>query len=222
MSVPSRQTVITIKERTPSPPSVREVSGKKVHLYYFQSPKNSRRFILCGQLSFYLGILLEAELDVAGYGPRIPDGAPGISAYLRGGARIDYETRYVPEGARAPQIKSLTEEQVCTADANSEPLIVTDQLVRDRQVQVENWIFLCAAMNRARLRSCENEAHVMLALLQQFGAVSFDTLLSQDGIDKACMLGAIGRAIQAGAVSCDTREIPITRLSTISLLRSAK
>ncbi|MYM28344.1 hypothetical protein GTP58_08410 [Duganella sp. CY15W] len=217
-----QQTVIVIDDQTPAPPSVREFAGKKAHLFYFQSPKNGRRFIFCGQLNFYLAILLKGELGVVGYGPRTTADTPGFTAQLRDGRSKDYETRYLLDGLRPPLIASLTGTGAADTTRTAQPMLITDHYVRDRQVPIENWIFLCASMNRARLHSCENEAGVMCSMLERLGSVSFETLLSQSGIDRACMLAAIARAIQAGAVSCETQDAPITRLSTVSTLRSQK
>jgi hypothetical protein len=215
MSAISQQKIVTVGDDISAPPTVRKVAGKDVHLYYFQSPKNGKRFVICGQLSFCLAILLEADLNVTGYEPRLSRGSSDILASLRGGGQIEYETRYVPDGVRAPTISSLTDG--IEAGTTQAPLrTITDRFIRSRQVQIENWIFLCSAINRARRHSCADEADVMSTMLVRFGSVSIDTLLAQEGIDKACMLAAIGRALQFGAVVCDTENSPLTRLSTVS------
>ncbi len=217
-----QQKVITIEDRTPAPPTIRKAAGGKVHLYYFHSPKNGCRFVFCGQLGFYLAILLEGEPCIAGYGARTGIGAPGLSALLRDDRRVEYEVRYLPDGVRPPVIHSLIGATENGRETTTAPLLITDHFLRERQVRIENWIFLCAAMNRARIYSCENEARVLSSMLERFGSASIETLLSKDGVDKSCMLGAIGRAIQAGAVDCDTHDSPITRLTTVSAAGSSK
>lgn len=223
MSSALRPRALRIDGRTPSPPTLRQLVGQKVHIYYFQSPKNHRRLVLCDQLVFFLAILLEADPNVASYSPGaveppIEVATPCLTACLRSGEQIGYIARYAAANARALSAFSAS---MGAAEIASGLKMVTDHEIRAQQVKVENWIFLCSAMSRAKDYSCIDEARTIRQLLDQFTHVDIGMLLGQDGIDQACMLAAIGRGLQAGTLTCDTSTTPLTRKSIVSSYRGA-
>jgi hypothetical protein len=218
----SKAAGLVIGGRTPSPESVRELAGSKADLYYFQSPKNHCRFVFCNQLAFYLAILLEAELNVTSYLPTAPDD-PGpeskscLTAIHYGGESLSYFACYEHEAKSEVIADSLSDLGAPQADGLH--TIVTAQFIRDQHVQIENWLTLCATMNRARDCSCLDESEFIYRELRRSGITNLGTLIDGAGIDEARMLAAVGRGLQSGTLICDTATEPLTYGSALALRR---
>lgn len=191
--------------RVPLPNALRAQVGGKVDLWYFQSPKNRRRFVLCGELLFLLAITLESDRHIVSYEPYEFDDEDGPAAtdrpHLRAldvtGKQIDYITIRTrnPRKATKPLLKQR--------DLNG-VTIITDEWLYDRRVLLDNWIFLCAALNRVRHSPWQLEAAAMHDLLQLAGSCTLDSLLALPNFDPARMLGAVADALQRGTANCDT------------------
>jgi|GEM_PF-4218547 len=219
MPARSKARVVAIEGRTPSPQAMRKLAGQKAHIYYFQSPKNHRRFIFCDQLTFYLAILLEAELNVTSYRASQPeDSTPGpmpcLNAVLCNGEQLSYIVCYETE-ARLGVVGTLAELSAPLADGQCK--IVTAQFIRDQHIQIENWLLMCANMSRAKNYSCIDEAEAMFKDLRRLGTVNLWALIQGAEIDEARMLAAVARALQAGTVICDTATKPFTYNSALAL-----
>jgi hypothetical protein len=221
----SKASALAIYGRTPSPESVRELAGSKANIHYFQSPKNHRRFVFCNQLVFFLAILLEADIDVASYYSAESDDSPrglkrSLTAVLRNGQKLDYFTCYVTDGMHAAAVAQLVELHFPSADA--QPKIVTAQFIRDQHIQIENWLLMCATMNRAKNYSCMEESEAILRSLRQFGTVSIGTLVRGNEINEGRMLAALARGIQVGTLHCETSNGPLTYASAVTLRRGVR
>lgn len=222
MPSPSKAAGLVIAGRTPTPESVRELAGSKADIYYFQSPKNHCRFVFCNQLVFYLAILLEAELNVTSYLPTDPDDlAPGskscLSAIRYNGEPLSYFACYEHDARTIAVVDSLSDLGEPQADGLHK--IVTAQFIRDQHVQIENWLTLCASMNRAKDCSCVDESEFIYRELHRSGRTNVETLINGAGIDEARMLAAIGRGLQSGTLICDTATEPFTYGSALALRR---
>lgn len=218
----SQARALAIDGCTPSPESVRDTASQMADIYYFQSPKNHRRFVFCDQLVFFLAILLEADLKVISYSPIEPDAAaqgsqPCLTAVLFSGDKVNFIVRYEAAGKPSVNVSSLSD--LGTPEDGGQPKIVTAQFIQDHYIQIENWLLICAIMNRAKNFSCLDEGEAVGRHLRQFGTVSLDTLLRGESIDEARMLAAIARALQAGTLLCDTTTEPFTHSSALTLRR---
>lgn len=218
----SKASALVIAGRTPSPESVRNLAGQKADIYYFQSPKNHRRFVFGNQLTFFLAILLEADLNVISYGPsESGESAPGLqpclTAVLFSGEHVSYIACYEADGRSALAVGDLSE--LSTPQGDAQPKIVTAQFIRDQHIQIENWLLMCSIMNRAKNYSCIDESEALCRDLRRFGTVSVGTLIRGAAIDEARMLAAIARGLQAGTLICDTATEQLTYSSALAFRR---
>lgn len=218
----SKASGLAIEGRTPSPEAVRELAGQKADIFYFQSPKNHRRFVFCNQLVFFLAILLEADLNVISYSPAEHEDTthgsnPCLTAVLFSGAKVSYIACYEADGRSALKVGALSE--LSTPHDAERPKIVTAQFIRDQHIQIENWLLMCSIMNRAKSYSCAEESEALRRNLRRFGTVSVGTLVHGHAIDESRMLAAIARGLQAGTLISDTATEPLTYSSTLALRR---
>jgi len=191
--------------RVPLPNALRAQVGGKVDLWYFQSPKNRRRFVLCGELLFLLAIALESDRHIVSYEPYEFDDEEGLTAkgrpHLRAhdiaGHVVDYLTIRTrnPRNPKKPVLKQRGLDGMT---------IITDEWLYERRILLDNWIFLCAALNRVRHSPWQVEAVAMHDLLKVAGRCTLDSLLALPNIDQAKMLGAVADALQRGTANCDT------------------
>jgi hypothetical protein len=222
MAPRSKARALAIDGRTPSPESVRDTASQKADIYYFQSPKNHRRFVFCDQLVFFLAVLLEADLKVISYSPIEPDATaqgsqPCLTAALFSGDKVSFIACYDAGGRKAANVNSLSD--LGTPQDGGQPKIVTAQFIRDHYIQIENWLVMCAIMNRAKNLSCIDESEEVYKDLRRFGTVSLEKLLRGESIDEARMLAAVARGLQAGTLLCDTATEPFTYSSALTLRR---
>lgn len=200
----------------PAPKTVRTLVGGQTDLWYFQSPKNKRRFVLCGELLFLLAIAFEADRNILSYEPcessgnesctshggghlRSRDAAGNIFNYLT--VRIRNRSNSAPRRHMQPDVPGLS--------------IITDEWLYERRILLDNWIFLCAAVNRVRHSPWHLEANAMRGMLLRTQGCSLADLLALPDIDPARMLGAVADAIQRGSADCDTANIQFTLSSLI-------
>jgi hypothetical protein len=206
MAARTKPLALTIRAKTPSPASLRQLAGNKSNIYYFRSPKNHCRLIFLGQLEFFLGILLEADVNVVAYRPvsvdLSPEGGPHLLAQLTNGNEVRYVTRYDSEAKRVARPRHPSD--------TGRVIVVTEGALREKQVELENWIFLCSAMTRAGSYAHIAEEEALQRALTQTGDVSIGHLLAIDGIEPACMLAAIGEGLQRGTLLCNSATEPLT------------
>lgn len=197
----------------PLPATVRQLVGGKVDLWYFQSPKNKRRFVLCGELVFLLAIALEADRSVLSYEPcesaedeALPDAErPHLRSHDVRGCTFSYLTMRT----RNPASKRTRRA------APPGISVITDEWLYERRILLDNWIFLCAAINRVRHSPWHVEANGLHETLTRTGGSSLGELLALPAIDRARMLGAVGDALQRGIIECDAATSLITLNSQI-------
>ncbi|MYM96198.1 hypothetical protein [Duganella vulcania] len=201
---------------TPSPLSVRKLVGKKVDLWYMRSPKNGCRFVLSGEPLYLLAITLEADLQVRSYSPcGTTDNAvtadkvePQLSSQSVDGVITNYYTVRL-RGSKARRSKF---ENVAEKDGIR---IVTDEWLSEQRILIDNWIFLCAAMNRVWRLHLFGEVDVLTAAVSKTRSCSLGELLALPQIDKGKMLGLVASMLQKGTASFDTAGEPLTRNSVI-------
>jgi hypothetical protein len=220
MRTSGQMEAIAGKGRLPAPITVRASVGGAVNLWYFHSPKNRRRYVFCGELIFLQAILLEADLTVTAYGS--PGGtsttdrqearSPHLIATNIDGRTTQYYISYIDGSGRAGK-EAVTPAGTGERD-DVRRVVVTDRTIKDRNVEIDNWIFLCAAMNRVRMHPHHFEAETLRRLASGADGVTLGRALDEAGIDPALMLGAIAAGIQRGSYACETVLAPIT-LSTV-------
>lgn len=200
---------------TPSPLSLRELVGKKVDLWYLRSPKNACRFVLSGEPLYLLAITLEANLQVRSYSPcgatdndTTDKFEPQLSSQSVDGVITNYYTvRLRGSKARRSKFENVVEKDGIR--------IVTDEWLYEQRILIDNWIFLCAAINRVRKSHLFGEVDVLTSAVSKTRNHSLGELLALPEIDKAKMLGLVASMLQKGTASFDTASEPLTRNSVI-------
>jgi hypothetical protein len=200
----------------PSPSSVRGLVGGNVDLWYFQSPKNRRRFVLCGELLFLLAIVFEADRSILSYEPCETDddevGTGNARPHLRARDAIGNTFDYLTIRTRNPRNHSARRHKPGLASGVT---LITDEWLYERRILLDNWIYLCAAINRVRHSPWQMEAAAMHAMLERTGGCTLRDLLALPRIDHARMLGAVADALQRGTADCDTAGSTFTLTSYI-------
>ena len=220
MRTSGQMQAIAGKGRLPAPITVRASVGGAVNLWYFHSPKNRRRYVFCGELVFLQAILLEADLTVTAYGSaggtsttdRRQANPPHLIATNIDGRTTEYFITYIDGRGRAGK-EAITPAGTGERD-DVRTVVVTDRTIKDRNVEIDNWIFLCAAMNRVRMHAPHFEAETLRHLTSSAEGVTLGRALDEPGVDPALMLGAIAAGIQRGSYACETVIAPMT-LSTV-------
>jgi hypothetical protein len=225
MRTSGQMEAIAGKGRLPAPITVRASVGGAVNLWYFHSPKNRRRYVFCGELVFLQAILLEADLTVTAYGS--PGGTsttdrqamhpPHLIATNIDGRTTQYFISYIDSRGRAGK-EAVTPAGTSEHD-DVRTVVVTDRTIKDHNVEIDNWIFLCAAMNRARMHPNHFEAEALRRLASGPDGVALGRALDEEGIDSALMLGAIAAGLQRGSYVCETVLAPITLSSIVTRAR---
>ena len=199
----------------PSHKAIRHVVGGKVDLWFFHSPKNNCRFVFCGELVFWLAILLESDKDILSYEPCEPGiddesafpESPHIRAQSVHGVSLEYLTRRVRGG--------YSKSKAANAQIKKDLIVITDDWLDQRRVLLDNWVFLCAAKTRVRKTPWFHEAETLHNVLSQTRGSTLGHLLALPMIDVAQMLGAIADALQRGTAECDTVHHRLTLSSQI-------
>ncbi|MEK1931275.1 MAG: hypothetical protein AAAC47_16155 [Pararhizobium sp.] len=211
---------------------IREENGSGQHIYYFRSPKNNRLFIFCGVIPFVQAVLLEGTPDIASYtalsvsNPRDsaaekPHELSCLVATRRNGQKIVYEPRHVGNGPVAPRSQSDADlvsrwRDRGWFDKDTAIQVVTDRDLRKRFVQLDNWLMLCAAMNRVANRPLVLEQNSIQLLLEQESSCTVDAILNQAGMDAACMFAALAHGLASDTLACDTAQRQLVRNSVVT------
>lgn len=213
---------------------LRQHGGNHFHIYYFRSPKNRRIFIFCGVIPFIQAIILESDPDIISYtagafkSERLDGGADPpldqsscLIATRSDGRKIAYQPQSVRGAGNTRRAKPdghLTEQwrmhHGLSHDIDIQ--IVTDEALSHRYVQVDNWLMLCAVMNRAAARPLVLERKRICALLANDPQCTLGQLLRQMDMDPACMLAAVAHGLASGELLCDTVRSPLTSSSVIT------
>lgn len=223
------------------PDSESQVSGQTVidrinrrgrtqsNLWIFESPKNSKRLSINGDLNFMLCVLLEGDTSVAGY--KVAPGPyhiaiDGVSTSVVPDLEIERQTGPIEwwEVKRSQAKKHKNGAPPSTLARASE---ITGSLYCDRNdkhvagkaIAFDNWLLLCAAMTRARHFATHREASVLRRHLSDTGKVSVRELLADSTIDRALMIATVARFLQAGRATADLDNMFFTE-DTILTARS--
>lgn len=184
-----------------------EVKNKeraKSNLWFFDSPKNQARLLIKTDLAFSHLLLAEGDINIVNYSlvsdPN--DGKPirtGTSAIVQ----------FVDERRELWQFRWSKDVNIKDPSMNHLGLpgkILTEQNFKGREVEFDNWLLLCAAITRIRHLPSNHEQRVLLERLDQHRAITFGSLLKEDGVDPAIMTGLVARALQKGILYTELRN----------------
>lgn len=201
----------------PVSPAIRNRKKYLSNIWIFESPKNNIRIVVEGDVAFMHLVLLEGDIHIARYNAN-PDPVSAIVdgevrqtkldavVYLHSGHCEWWEFKRATDatahrvGRAKPQ---LTAQAQAASIAGVPYRIKTDADLAGKAVRFDNWLLLCAAMTRVRGMSTHHELKVIDQKLNTHEQILFGSLLSDQTIDAALMLGAVAKMLQIGLLVCD-------------------
>lgn len=195
--------------------AIRKRAAKVSNLWIFDSPKNSKRFTVSGDVSFMHLVLLEGDISVGGYD--LVDDAFKVSSKSDGG-HVRVRTR--DGGQYWLLIRRRQRHQSSDVDNTAIPQSVRERaaeagvLVHERseleiagkEVLFDNWLTLCAIMTRAKDYPTYLHTEQFLAALSRHGTLCVRDVLTMAGVDPAIMLAVVAKALQDGLVRADLQH----------------
>lgn len=140
-------------------PAIQKRKKSKANIWFFDSPKNQKRFVITGDLPFMSFILLEGDQTVNYYNPfpgAVIVNNNGKPTELIAGAHVFYvdgqfewwDFEYGGKKSSSNHQGSLSK---LAADMNGMKYhIQTAKNVQNKQVLFDNWLTICAGINRCR------------------------------------------------------------------------
>lgn len=229
-------TVVGWEGKLVSVQKLREEGGGNCHIFYFRSPKNERVFIFCGVIPFIQAVLLEANPNIKSYTAitfgaqrsqtgkqTTPHEQSCIVATKRDGQQVAFEPRYTlhkRQGAGAQRDAKPVSEWRSQGyfDSATEIEVVTDAALSTRFIELDNWLMLCAAMNRYANRPLVYERRAIQLLMEKEGRCTVSDILSHPTCDGAGMLAALAHGLASGTLACDSTSQPIVRSSVVTVV----
>ena len=197
--------------------SIKARGSHPSNLWFFDSPKNGKRFTFTSDVAFMHFVLLEGDFAVSGYLPEPPPVRTLIDGEIRE-TRLDAHIYLVDghvdwfefkreqdsgpsrKGRSRPQLSAQAQ---AAAEAGARYVVRTDKDLIGKDVLFDNWLTICANINRCKKFSIYLEAEAIAKIASSKSAFTFGELHRFPNIDTALMNAAIGTALQRGVISCD-------------------
>jgi hypothetical protein len=211
----------------------KERGRKDVNIWYFDTIKYGPRCKILGDAAFIHIVLLEGDPSIMRYileyptvrttiNDEIVETTLDATAYTRDGREIWLEFKREDDSGpsrrgRAQQQLSAQAQAASIAGIDYE--VRTDRSLAGKEIRFNNWLHLCAAINRCRQYSLAAEVFALQQLFSIQEVAYMDQLLSLPGIDHALMLGAIATQLHAGVLTCDLDTELYSHASLIRLVR---
>lgn len=223
--IPNTPHPVDLARRVAVFPAVKKRRHAVANIWFFDSPKNGKRHIITGDLQFMSFVLLEGTLSCLRYEPRpqpAMDMKGPISSSVTAGAyvfRSDGSTEWwdFQHIHHLKQGDGQTQRAMAAAEElGMQYFVRTPGEMRGKVILFDNWLNLCAGINRCRSLLLQRElAFVSDAV--RIGSPKIGELLDA-GMDRACMFAAIAHGLQSGIVSTDLES---RLLGTDSILQSS-
>lgn len=212
---------VEFTRRVPVFSAVKQRRQHQSNIWFFDSPKINRRFVITGDVAFMHFVLLEGDASVTGYDPDPPAVYANIDGETRQtklDAHVYFKGRDVEwwefkrlqdsgpgrSGRSKPQLSAQAQ---AASEAGVRYRVQTDLELKHKEILFDNWLNLCACMTRCRNQPMHREADILLDVLSQQKCVRFGTLLSNyPGIDPALMIAAAAVALQNGLAITDLEK----------------
>ena len=211
-------------------PALQLRKQRQSNIWFFDSPKNNARLTIHTDLAFMHLVILEGDPTVLRYVP-----TPGPEQMIINGTQVtikvnahvhradgtlewwDFKRFKKPSAARGPKPESpgAMAEQAA-AGAKATYCLKTDADLAGQEILFDNWLTICAGINRCRNQFLEKEAQLLLGRLRLQQAVTLESLITMPDIDVACMLAAIGIALQTGTARASLANQIWGRSTTLS------
>lgn len=189
-------------------------NSAKVNIWFFQSPKNSERLIIAEDLPFMKAVLLEGDPDVIGYdikpdplsvrvGNRDVMIRPAMHIFTQSGPALWIDFMRQEEKSRRSKRDTPNQNAEYAAQRNIPYQIITDTALRKKQVLFENWIMLCAAINRCKGLGYQKILKTVFEQVKLQNSTTLKSLLSSINEEPALVLAAVALGLQKGVFSAD-------------------
>lgn len=206
-----------IARRIPVFPALKQRRNHKSNIWFFDSPKNNRRFVITGDVAFMHFVLLEGDTTVERYDPSPEPVYASIDGEVRKtelDAHIYFKDGSVQwcefkrHGDAGPSRKGRSRPQLSAqaqaAAAAGVPYCVRSDLdLQGKEILFDNWLTLCASLTRCRNQPLYKENDIFAQRLRLHREIRFGTLLEVPGIDPAYMLAVTASSLQRGIVETD-------------------
>jgi hypothetical protein len=231
MTLPNLPHPSQLARNVPVFPALKKRREHQSNIWFFDSPKNNLRLILHTDIAFIHFVMLEGDPTVLRSIPR-----PGQEIVLLDGVRTeisvdahvhrsdgtvewwDFKRVRTPSHSREKNTTRPPESsaQRAATAASATYRVMTDADFSGREIFFDNWLTLCAAINRCRNHFLGREADLFRERMAVQHAVTLDNLLSMPEIDTAYMLAVIALALQSGTASANLTGQILGRSTTIS------
>lgn len=189
----------------------------KVNLWFFDSPKNNCRLSLKGELAFYISVLLEGEPSVTSY---LPAESANDRATQSIGVHYDNgtaETWAIRRKRPSSKDAEGGADDLSKNSLASGPVVwKSDEHIRGREIAIDNWLLLCAAITRCRNFRFQREQDMLKECMKSSDSASLGELLTTTGADPALMLGVVARALQKGLIRADLDRELVAHATVLS------
>lgn len=194
-------------------PVIQRRKKSVANIWFFDSPKNQKRFAISGDLPFMSFVLLEGDPTVNYYDPSpssvtvVQNGktlgvTAGAYVYFVGGQKQWWDFRY--EGNKSISSNQELLSKLAAKNNGMEYYIQEENKVRKKQVLFDNWLNLCAGINRCRTIFLHREIDCILKETKD-SDISFGALM-EIADDRALMFAAIATSLQRGILFTNLEE----------------
>lgn len=219
-----------LTRRIPVFPALKQRRRHQSNIWFFDSPKNNRRFTITGDVAFMHFVLLEGDLSVESYDPDPPPVNASIDGEVRQtklDAHVRLKTGHIEwwefkrlqdsgpsrEGRSQPQLSAQAQ---AAAIAGVPYRVKTDLDLKHKEIHFDNWLTLCAGISRCRNQPLYREADMLADRFAIQKAIRFGSLLDIPEIDPAHMLAVVALSLQAGTVETNLESALFGRTSILT------
>ncbi|WP_454742755.1 hypothetical protein [Cupriavidus necator] len=164
----------------------------KHNVYFFESPKNNRRFGIYGIVAFCHLLLAEGDSNITLYRPSIPPTHETPDVYEQT-AEIIYR-----DGRKETWYFSH-EEKLKPAHR----IIKTERQIRDSKWAPSNWLLLCSYQNRVRGLREISSIFAVDELIEAHSSFTVQNILDLPDVHRAYSLATVARYLAAGRLKAD-------------------
>jgi len=183
-----------------------------VNIWFFDSPKNQKRFTIRGDLKFFGAVLMEGDPTISSYDPEpapiqglidnnVVEYTPGCVAYLHNQTSRWCEFTYAGANNRKSSVDLMSKKAVAS-QKKMDFRIQSEKDLGAKALLFDNWVDLCSAINRCRNISCDREERLILTTVNR-SPTTLGTLLHLHGVDPACMYASVGKLLQKSIITTD-------------------
>ncbi|PIL42047.1 hypothetical protein CR105_26345 [Massilia eurypsychrophila] len=200
------------------------------NIWFFDSPKNNERLTIATDLAFMHLVLLEGDTSVLKYVPvssaevahfesREHQPKVGAQVYRSDGTTEWWNFKRLQLASGRPKRDQVIGDPDIESAARASGAsyhVKTDQDLADKEILFDNWLTLCAAITRCRTVFLGREADIFAQRMALQRAVTLENLLTIPGIDVACMLAVVARALQREAIRANLKAQIFGRATLLS------